>query len=116
MSSQRASALERGQCLKTARRRQGLTQQEFADKMGVTRSAVAQWETGRASFDVRARDIAAIIGFFSTDPRKPPISVVSALADASVTLHPRNLVIAFLARVDPTTTAAEILAQLYLAT
>lgn len=34
--------------IRAARERQGLTQAALADRVGVTRSAVAQWETGRA--------------------------------------------------------------------
>jgi transcriptional regulator with XRE-family HTH domain len=34
--------------VRAARRDRGLTQDEFAEQIGVSRSAVAQWETGRA--------------------------------------------------------------------
>ena len=37
-----------GDRLRTARRDRGLTQDQLADQIGVSRSAVAQWETGRA--------------------------------------------------------------------
>jgi transcriptional regulator with XRE-family HTH domain len=37
-----------GTRIRTARRDCGLTQDELADLVGVSRSAVAQWETGRA--------------------------------------------------------------------
>lgn len=36
-----------GTRIRAARRDHGLTQDELADKVGVSRSAVAQWETGR---------------------------------------------------------------------
>jgi transcriptional regulator with XRE-family HTH domain len=36
-----------GTRIRTARRDHGLTQDELADQVGVSRSAVAQWETGR---------------------------------------------------------------------
>jgi transcriptional regulator with XRE-family HTH domain len=40
--------VEIGARIKDARRRQGWTQDDLAVAVGVTRSAVAQWETGRA--------------------------------------------------------------------
>jgi transcriptional regulator with XRE-family HTH domain len=36
-----------GTRIRAARRERGLTQDELADQVGVSRSAVAQWETGR---------------------------------------------------------------------
>ena len=39
---------ELGAHIRASRRAQGLTQDQFARAVGVTRSAVAQWETGRA--------------------------------------------------------------------
>lgn len=40
--------LEVGGRIRAARERQGLTQAALAARVGVTRSAVAQWETGRS--------------------------------------------------------------------
>lgn len=37
-----------GARIRAARRDRGMTQDELADRVGVSRSAVAQWETGRA--------------------------------------------------------------------
>ncbi len=39
---------EIGQRIRTARKDHGLTQEDLAAAVGVSRSAVAQWETGRA--------------------------------------------------------------------
>jgi transcriptional regulator with XRE-family HTH domain len=41
-------AAELGARIRAARLAQGLTQEQLAHAVGVTRSAVAQWETGRA--------------------------------------------------------------------
>jgi len=40
--------LEIGRRIKTVRKERGLTQDDLAAAVGVSRSAVAQWETGRA--------------------------------------------------------------------
>lgn len=37
-----------GARIQAVRRERGLTQDDFANRVGVSRSAVAQWETGRA--------------------------------------------------------------------
>ena len=39
--------LDIGKRIREARRDRGVTQDELADQVGVSRSAVAQWETGR---------------------------------------------------------------------
>ncbi len=39
---------EIGARIQAVRRERGLTQDDFANQIGVSRSAVAQWETGRA--------------------------------------------------------------------
>ena len=49
--------------IKTARERLGLTQAALASQVGVTRSAVAQWETGRSGqVGSNLAQIAAILG------------------------------------------------------
>src|SRR5581483_3037042 len=37
-----------GERIRAARQARGMTQEQLADEVGVSRSAVAQWETGRA--------------------------------------------------------------------
>jgi transcriptional regulator with XRE-family HTH domain len=37
-----------GRRIRDARRERGMTQDQLAERIGVSRSAVAQWETGRA--------------------------------------------------------------------
>lgn len=41
-----------GEKLKEARKEAGLSQEQFAEKMGVSRSAVAKWESGKGMPDV----------------------------------------------------------------
>jgi transcriptional regulator with XRE-family HTH domain len=49
--------------IRAARGRAGLTQAALAQKVGVTRSAVAQWETGRAGqVGAHLAQIAAVLG------------------------------------------------------
>jgi transcriptional regulator with XRE-family HTH domain len=43
-----STAHDIGVRIRSTRRERGLTQDELADQVGVSRSAVAQWETGRA--------------------------------------------------------------------
>ncbi len=52
-----------GERIRAARERAGLTQAALAQKVGVTRSAVAQWETGRAGqVGTHLAQIAAVLG------------------------------------------------------
>ena len=52
-----------GERIRAARERAGLTQAALALKVGVTRSAVAQWETGRAGqVGSHLAQIAAVLG------------------------------------------------------
>lgn len=52
-----------GTRIKAAREREGLTQAALAARIGVTRSAVAQWETGRAGqVGGNLAQIAAVLG------------------------------------------------------
>jgi len=55
--------VEIGQRIRTARRERGLTQDGLAAAVGVSRSAVAQWETGRAGqLTAHLAAIAAALG------------------------------------------------------
>lgn len=51
----------RGAGIQRIRRARGLTQSDLAKATGVSRSMVAQWETGRAGHAERDRDIAAAL-------------------------------------------------------
>ncbi len=49
--------------IRAAREQQGLTQAALAERVGVTRSAVAQWETGRSGqVGGNLTQIAAVLG------------------------------------------------------
>ena len=48
--------------MRLLRRARGLTQHELALATGVSRSAVAQWETGRAGFGNRIVRVADVLG------------------------------------------------------
>jgi len=48
MLTSMSMSLDIGTRVRAARRDRGLTQDELADQVGVSRSAVAQWETGRS--------------------------------------------------------------------
>ena len=64
-----------GARLRTVRRTRGLTQGELATATGVSRSAVAQWETGRASCGGRLRAIAAALNVPIRELQTAPRSV-----------------------------------------
>lgn len=59
-----------GDEIRGIRARLGLTQTEFAERVGVTRDAVAQWETAR------------------TRPRRPAEILIRQLAAAADAKHP----------------------------
>ena len=48
-----------GEKLKEARKESGLSQEQFAEKMNVSRSAVAKWETDKGMPDVNNLKIMA---------------------------------------------------------
>jgi transcriptional regulator with XRE-family HTH domain len=48
MLTRMSTQLDIGRRVRAARQDRGLTQNELASQVGVSRSAVAQWETGRA--------------------------------------------------------------------
>ena len=55
-----------GSLLVAARKRVKMTQQEFADKIGVSRSTVANWESGSRSFEFE--DIPVIADALGIEP------------------------------------------------
>lgn len=74
-------AAELGARIRTARLAQGLTQDQLARAVGVTRSAVAQWETGRAGqIGGNLTRVARVLGTSAAylltgdqDPGAPPL-------------------------------------------
>jgi len=75
-----------------ARRARGWTQGELAEAVGVSRSAVAQWETGRAGqITANLSRIAAALGvgvehLMNGDDRRAPIQAVDAEETAMLRL------------------------------
>ncbi|HEX5326979.1 MAG TPA: helix-turn-helix transcriptional regulator [Acetobacteraceae bacterium] len=58
-----SNPLDIGTRIRAARREHGWTQDELAEAVGVSRSAVAQWETGRAGqLTPNLTRIAAVLG------------------------------------------------------
>ena len=60
-----------GDRLRRLRRARGLTQEDLAEATGVSRSAVAQWETGRAGHLSRLRQIAEALDVPVRELRRP---------------------------------------------
>ena len=56
-----------GEKLKEARKESGLSQEQFAEKMNVSRSAVAKWETDKGMPDVNNLKIMAQLLNVSVD-------------------------------------------------
>lgn len=55
--------METGDAIRSARKRQGLSQKEFAEKMGVTQGLVSRWESGNCNYTVKTLvQIAAALG------------------------------------------------------
>ena len=58
--------------LKKIRIAANMTQNELAEKVGVTRTAVSKWEAGRMPTPKTAQRIAAVLGFDWTLFFEPP--------------------------------------------
>ena len=83
-----ADMLAIGKRIKALRRSRGWTQDQLAEAVGVTRSAVAQWETGRAGFEARVRLIAKVFDvpvreLQSGQPSEPPLRPREAVLASS---------------------------------
>jgi len=82
-----------GERIRDIRRQRGITQEDLAEAVGVSRSAVAQWETGRAGqvtgnltrvADVLGVHVAVLLG---ANPRGAPPSKLSGDEMALVRLY-----------------------------
>lgn len=83
-----------GVTLKKARKARGFTQAELASRLGVTGSAVGQWEQGRTTPSWRqAQQLEEILGEYVTQPDgetpDPLLRRVAALAEAVEELSER---------------------------
>jgi transcriptional regulator with XRE-family HTH domain len=58
---------ELGQRLKSVHNAYGITQEQFAKLMGVSRVTVRHWEAGRRDFSKRLPEIAAVLGCAEMD-------------------------------------------------
>lgn len=54
--------MEQYEILKQLRIQNKMTQQEVADRLGVTKAAISKYETGQRSFDKYARQLADVLG------------------------------------------------------
>jgi transcriptional regulator with XRE-family HTH domain len=81
-----------GARIAAARRERGWTQGELAEKVGVSRSAVAQWETGRAGqVTVNLSRIAAVLEvgvehLMNGDNKRAPVQAINAEETAMLRL------------------------------
>ncbi|MBN1240300.1 MAG: helix-turn-helix transcriptional regulator [Gammaproteobacteria bacterium] len=55
-----------GQRIRTLRRAKGFSQQELANRLGVTKAAVMHWETGRTK-NIRNRTMLELVRILETD-------------------------------------------------
>jgi len=62
-----------GQAIRTAREAMGWSQDDLAARMGISRSAIAQWETSRAAPATnRVAELAELLGLEPADVLPPP--------------------------------------------
>ena len=60
----------KGSELRRIRKQLGLTQQAFAEKMGVAPNSVARWERGEMKITETAAKLAVLLGRESSTPQK----------------------------------------------
>lgn len=88
-----AVMVEFGERIYNLRKKSGLSQEEFADKLGVSRQAVSKWETGQSVPD--SEKAAAIGSFFGVsldwliNGVEPVVSVTSAASATVAERKPR---------------------------